>query len=100
MRVCGGTYASGNGLGFALGGYQTAATDPAYKTINDQFYVPGMVMHNFTSEAWYNISMEPQYTTLSDGAAHFVPTFGHTGLLLLLGGDVGHVQKNVVYAKM
>lgn len=82
-RSYGGAYTYGGGLGFALGGF---------KAYNEWDATPGLVMYNFTSQSWYNISASGygQDEVSIDGAAHFVPSFGPAGLLFILGGGIGH----------
>lgn len=78
-------YASGNGLGFALGGTESTQTNYGlYETMDIQ----GLVMYNDTSQQWWNISSTGySYSgTAHDGAAHFVPSFGPEGLLFVFGG--------------
>lgn len=78
-------YGYGNGLGFALGGLEGASIDP-----DESWAVPGMVVYNTTSQEWHNVSS--QYTEsgfATNGAAHFVPSFGPEGLLFVLGGVTG-----------
>ena len=77
-------------MGFALGGIQNAATNP---DIQSQTYdTSGMVMYNFTSQDWYNISASGYSLNgyAQHGAAHFVPSFGPSGLVLVLGGYIGN----------
>ena len=95
-RVDSGYYASGNGLGLALEGSQSATTTFGMANIYDFIPVPGLVMFNSTSSSqkWYNLS-STGYTgsgVALSGAAHFVPTFGTDGLLLVLGGCIGSVD--------
>ena len=86
IRAAGGYSAYGGGLGFVLGGNENSFTQPDYH--GDQFGVPGLVMYNFTSGNWYNISATgfSQGNVYSGGSAHFVPSYGPEGLVLFFGG--------------
>ena len=78
-------YASGNGLGFALGGTEDTQTNYGlYQSMDIQ----GLVMYNDSSQEWWNFSSKGySYSgTATNGAGHFVPTFGPEGLLFLFGG--------------
>ncbi|KAL9609406.1 MAG: hypothetical protein Q9167_005830 [Letrouitia subvulpina] len=98
-RATNGLYASGGGLGFALGGSQDSGTTV---DLEQEILVPGLVMYNMSSEAWYNISAlgySPTGVALG-GGAQFVPNFGTAGLLFVLGGTAtnGHLAgTDVVY---
>lgn len=97
-RVTAANYASGNGLGFALGGQQSYATyHYDFGSIFDYMLAPGLVMYNDSSKEWYNISAESYsyYGFGSGGVAQFVPTFGENGLLLVLGGWTTQTQQLV-----
>lgn len=91
-RIQEGTYASGNGLGFALGGYRSPATIQSGESLPeglpyDKDYQAGMVVYNTSSQVWYNVSAGGYYNgKTANGAAHFVPNFGPAGLLLAFGG--------------
>ncbi|QIW95224.1 hypothetical protein AMS68_000742 [Peltaster fructicola] len=80
-----GGYTSGNGLGFALGGYECVAT---IKDAAD-YYTPGLVMYNMSSSLWYNISTGGDYTVGTQGArTQLVTNFGTdgVGILVVLAG--------------
>lgn len=85
-----GAYTSGGGLGFALGGIENAATNEDYQKTDASVSIPGVIVYNFTSQQWYNISASGySYSgTATDSAAHFVPSFGPAGLLFVFGGNV------------
>lgn len=88
IRGYNGIYASGAGLGFALGGLENRATTNGIGA--STFRIPGMVMYNITSQAWYNVSAagySPDGIAI-DGAAQFVPSFGPAGLLFVFGGSL------------
>lgn len=87
QRCWGGYYASGGGLGFALGGHQDTATGLAHGWSNP----PGLVIYNFTSMEWFNLSATGYSFdgSAQSGAAHFVPGYGDAGLLFIFAGVVG-----------
>ena len=84
-------YASGGRWGFALGGVENPRTSQAFAIATD-FLNPGMVMYNFSSQEWYNVSATGySFSGVAlDGAAHFVPSFGPAGLVFFLGGVVAN----------
>lgn len=86
-RVQSQIYASGGGLGFALGGLQNPATGNPQGTVD----TPGMVIYNFTSREWFNVSTTGySYNGIAmDGAGIFVPSFGPAGLFFVLAGLIG-----------
>lgn len=74
-------------MGFALGGVQNLGTGaPA-----SERHTPGMVIYNFTSMEWLNVSTTGySFNGLArNGVGQFVPTFGPAGLLFALAGEVG-----------
>ena len=92
VRVTSAIQASGNNLGFALGGLQSDATGyNLFEYVGDNNFVPGMIMYNMSSQEWFNVSSKAysysQYAT--SGAAQFVPSFGPNGLLFVFGGLTG-----------
>lgn len=89
VRSYHGSYAYGNGLGFAVGGRENGATNNALPTTAN-LPVPGMVMYNISSQQWYNISGWSDSGISQDGAAHFVPSLGPAGLLFVFGGTVAN----------
>lgn len=101
VRVSASIHAYGNGLGFAMGGFQTDATKAnILPTIFDSTLVPGMVIYNIKSQEWYNVSTT-DYTSSGftiQGAAHFVPSFGPNGLLFVFGGQYGPAD-NLQYSQ-
>ena len=86
-RVQSAISASGGGLGFALGGLRNGATGYPKGTLD----TPGMVIYNFTSRDWFNVSTTGySYNGIAmDGAGIFVPSFGPAGLLFVLAGLIG-----------
>ena len=89
IRGYGGIYASSAGLGFALGGYESIGTSNSISS-GSEFPIPGMVIYNFTSQNWYNLSAlgYSDGGVAAHGAAQFVPSFGPSGLLFVFGGSV------------
>lgn len=90
-RIVSGTYAYGNGLGFALGGWRNKGTDASLSL--DSVEVAGMVIYNTTSREWFNVSTTGYSTDgkSSRGSAQFVPQYGENGLLFVLGGDINEL---------
>lgn len=76
--------ASGNGLGFALGGSEGTTT--SYE-VTDSFDVAGLVIWDPTTSKWSNVSTA-DYGTVAAGSAVFVPSFGPNGLLFSIGGRI------------
>ena len=89
-RVQGSMYASGGGLGFAMGGFEHVAETNSNK---DRLSTPGMAIYNFTSMEWFNASTTGySFNGIAMfGAGLFVPMFGQAGLFFVLGGQVGPV---------
>ena len=92
VRTYAGIYTSGGGLGFALGGVENGATTNALQGKTELVSMPGMIIYNFTSQEWYNVSASGYSASgvATQGAAHFVPSFGPAGLLFVLGGTVAN----------
>ncbi|OLN83698.1 Kelch repeat-containing protein-like protein 6 [Colletotrichum chlorophyti] len=84
-RSQGGTFVSTPDSGFYFGGYAEAGSDP-----NPNGPVPGFLQFNYTAtdQAWTNHTDVPysNYRTLVGGSAHYVPTYGPNGLIMILGG--------------
>ena len=47
-------------------------------------------MFNSSTKYWLNISSSDHSDVATQGAAHFVSSFGPSGLLFVLGGSVGN----------
>lgn len=87
VRTVGSGTTSGRGLGFYLGGSESLPSSVINQYGNVP--VPGMVVYNTSSQLWYNVSALGQPTGLySNGAAHFVPSFGPEGLMFVIAGSV------------
>ena len=99
IRTTNGIYGTGNGLGFALGGYVDQFT---VLDADTSFEVAGMVMYNATSQQWYNISSKGySYDSgFTMGKGLFVPDFGPEGLFFVLGGFAGDARASFDYAYM
>ena len=91
VRGYNGIYTYGAGMGFALGGEESSATNNALEG-GTTVPIPGMVMYNITSEDWYNVSASGYSNdgVAVNGVAHFVPSFGPAGLLFVFGGSVAN----------
>ena len=98
-RATEGAYASGNGLGFALGGYVDEYTSTAF---GNAFNVPGLVVYNSSSQQWYNISSTGYSFKggIGESAGIFVPSFGPAGLLFIFGGTASDTFATFNYAYM
>lgn len=85
-RTFGGTRTSGDGLGFLLGGAINQQTTDR----TGIFFIPGLLVYNSSSQEWSNASSLAYSNggTSFAGAAQFVPSFGPSGLLFILGGQV------------
>ena len=93
IQVSAGYYASGNGLGFALGGIASDGSSYPFGLLTDTWQrLPGIVMYNESSQEWSNATSRGfTYNGFADnGAAHFVPNFGPEGLLFAFGGNTAN----------
>ncbi len=84
-RVTAALNAYGNGVGYAVGRWKNSHTDQA---LHDSFVAPGFVTYDMESQLFFNISVPDfgDYGSLWDGVAHFLPEYGDSGLLLVMGG--------------
>ncbi|KAK4239500.1 hypothetical protein C8A03DRAFT_14122 [Achaetomium macrosporum] len=80
-----GAYASSNDTGFYIGGIASGWTD--YNRRYNQV-MPGMVTYDMRNRVWDNgtTAFSP-FNTLAGASAHYVPTFGPNGLVMVLGGS-------------
>jgi hypothetical protein len=93
VRTEGCAAASGNGVGYCLGGLASVQSDPSVASIAG-LPVPGLVSLGLRSGVWSNASTTgfgPQ-GTLSYGRGEFVP-IGPRGIIVYLGGSVGTGQQ-------
>jgi len=88
VEIVWGYYASGNGLGFAMGGFLNYATSNKYDTYAG-LPLPGIVTFNSSSGEWTNSSSDafPYGPLVDAGAAHFATPYGPEGVLIVLGGN-------------
>ena len=78
-RTWDGAYASGNGLGFSLGGIEVVPTTGPP--------VPNMIVYNSSTQVWRNTTLfDDGVDTYVQGAALFIPSFGPQGLLAVIAG--------------
>ena len=80
-----GSAASGNGIGYFLGGGVVPGNDEQQALQP----LPGLLSYNMTSNEWRNDSatgLSPTGTAIL-GRMHFLPTLGSNGLLVALGGE-------------
>ncbi|KAM0270030.1 hypothetical protein ACHAQH_009578 [Verticillium albo-atrum] len=82
-RSQGGAFVSTPDAAFWFGGLEGVGTSGG-----TEGYVPGYVSFNFTTKAWANETDSPwsSYGTLYGGEAHYIPTFGPNGIVMLIGG--------------
>ncbi|PNH75883.1 hypothetical protein VD0001_g1664 [Verticillium dahliae] len=82
-RSQGGAYVSTPDAAFWFGGLETPGTSGGPRG-----YVPGYLSFNFSTKSWTNETNSPwsSYGTLYGGDAHYVPTFGPNGIVILIGG--------------
>jgi hypothetical protein len=80
-----GAYANTNDTGFYIGGIASGWTE-MYRLSNQ--VVPGMVAYDMNTGVWQNgtTAFSP-FPTLAGARAHYVPTFGPNGLVMVLGGS-------------
>ena len=80
--------ASGNGVGYMLGGYDSLH-NVTFDPNRPWTPVPGILSYNMTTGAWTNSSATgfSQAGTAFVGALEFVPIFGSNGLLIAMGGE-------------
>ncbi|KAK4979451.1 hypothetical protein LTR28_004571 [Elasticomyces elasticus] len=84
----GGVHAFGGDAGYYLGGYLDVGTWPAITANWILIPQPGLIIYNFTTNRWQNITAHGYsiYGTAHYGGAEFVPIFGPQGVLIALGG--------------
>jgi hypothetical protein len=87
-RVDGATFGSGDGQGYALGGFEDVSTDEDFAQDEAVFSPPGMVIFDTKSKQWTNSSLSAvsPLGTAQAGATQYVPSYGPEGLLLMIGG--------------
>lgn len=58
-----------------------------------------LVIYDISSQEWYNVSASAisYWGTAVEGAAHFVPSFGPAGLLIVLGGRGAYLGDSQAY---
>ena len=85
-RPYSGAVASGNGVGYVLGGLQVnqSSTDPRF----DAFNSTGLMRYNFTDGSLSNLTVTgiSNGGMIQKGGMHFVPNFGPQGVLVAFGG--------------
>lgn len=80
-----GVFATANGTGFQIGGLASGWTQ--IRRASSQA-VPGMLAFNMKTKVWSNGTegFSP-VGTISGGSAHYVPSFGPRGLVMVMGGQ-------------
>ena len=91
-RSAGAIGASGNGTGYLLGGYETAATAPQNADLQGFLPTPGIVSYDIEAGTWRNESAAgySAYGTAMYGQMQYVPIAGNGGLLVVLGGGTSN----------
>jgi hypothetical protein len=88
-RPNGGSPAFTPNAGYCLGGYVSEWTSPQTIGLGGYLLVAGLVSFNFKDSSWSNIS-SAMYSLNGFSAwveTQFVPSYGKTGVLLMVGGD-------------
>ncbi|AEO64937.1 uncharacterized protein THITE_2127199 [Thermothielavioides terrestris NRRL 8126] len=80
-----GAYANTNDTGFVIGGIASGWTEYGRASTS---VLPGMVTFNMQTNVWQNgtTAFSP-FGTLAGARAHYIPTFGPNGLVMVLGGQ-------------
>ena len=79
-------FANTNNTGYAIGGIASGWTE-LYRGHSQ--VIPGMLSYNFDTKEWTNGTISEGFSpfhTLAMASAHYVPTFGPNGLIMVLGG--------------
>ncbi|KAJ4298401.1 hypothetical protein N0V88_003431 [Collariella sp. IMI 366227] len=78
-------FANTNTTGFAIGGVSTGWTK--FRRSRNQV-IPGMVAFDMKTRVWSNgtTNFSP-FDTLAGASAHYVPSFGPNGIVMVLGGS-------------
>lgn len=77
-----------DGVGFALGGTQNAATTSSI-IYGYGWYDQGLIIWNSSLSHWHNVSSQGYSSQApGNGDLHFVPSFGPSGLLFSIGGII------------
>ena len=85
IRTASALSACGNGIAYILGGYNSVnATYPPVTPI------PGLLVYNTTDNTWRNESAlgYSAFGTALNGRMHFISSYGSSGLLVALGGEM------------
>lgn len=92
-RPAGAISAYGNGVGYLLGGYETAWTTPQTAGLEALVPTPGIISYDIDARVWKNESAVgySAYGTAMFGQMQFVPHIGKDGLLIVLGGATSDV---------
>ena len=84
-RPAAGMIASGNGVGYYLGGYNSEVDPESNGPFSPD---TGLVTYNMSDNTWRNVTSEYDSTgTAFMGALKYAPSFGSEGLLIAFGGE-------------
>lgn len=95
-RPSGGSATFGPSGGFNLGGYANSRTSPKTSTLPNSIPIPGLQFVNFTSGAVTNNSALgfSHDGTSAMGGLVYVPTWGHSGIVVAIGGQTSPFLDN------
>jgi hypothetical protein len=99
VRISNAAATTGNGIGYALGGYQNWKTSKTFDADRTAAYPnPYLISYDTSSQTWSNRSIVglPGTGTTWNGELQFVPNFGTKGLLIALGGQTSAISSVVV----
>ncbi|KAK3358666.1 hypothetical protein B0T25DRAFT_72766 [Lasiosphaeria hispida] len=83
-------FATVNNTGYAIGG-QASGWTQLYRGSNQA--IPGMLSYNFDTREWTNETDRSPFHTLAQASAHYVPTFGPGGVVMVMGGSMPDVDR-------
>lgn len=94
-------YTTVNNTGYALGGRATKLTTVDRKDGDGNQAIPGMLTYNFDTREWTNETASTGFSpfpSIASASAQYVPTFGPSGLVFVLGGHLLDVDRDFSYA--
>ncbi|KAK3385929.1 hypothetical protein B0H63DRAFT_394993 [Podospora didyma] len=85
-----GAFTTVNDTGFMIGGVASGWTEK--NRLKNQA-IPGMLAFNMKTKTWYNgtFAFSP-FESLSGASAHYIPSFGPSGLVMVMGGHAPSVD--------
>lgn len=82
VQPAAGSHTYGNGIGYYLGGHLLGETWPS----RGWYPVNGLVAYNMSSNTWTNSTPTGYGKVPHHAIAHFVPSFGSSGVVVWMGG--------------